>query len=188
MTWGSIQLSPRTGIHGFTSRRLAGYWTSQRPRAAKEPQQKACRRFGGIQGMGIGDGSVIHGETWNSNFLESRPTNAYYIPSCLVVWLPFFIFAYIGISSSQLTNIFFRAVQTTNQQEHVTWPHVGWVLVVHLSVSRSRFPWNRYSEHTYKWQITSKVIVSGKKKTNKNSYGITTWVYLSSILPILCIL
>ena len=34
----------------------------------------------------------------------------------LVVWLPFFIFPYIlGMSSSQLTFLFFRGVQTTNQ-------------------------------------------------------------------------
>ena len=45
------------------------------------------------------------------NFYKSAPFHNW-----LVVWLPFFIFPEIlGISSSQLTFIFFRGVQTTNQ-------------------------------------------------------------------------
>ena len=41
----------------------------------------------------------------------------------LVVWLPFFIFPLtLGISSSQLTFIFFRGVQTTNHQPEGIFP------------------------------------------------------------------
>ena len=99
---------------------------------------------GDVEGsrIGAGDGKIL----WLQGFVERKPT-------WLVVWLPSILFSHIlGMSSSQLTFIFFRGVQTTSYSLD------GFLLLKsssYLGMKTDRYRLNRPHQQSSLWRCQS---------------------------------